>query len=131
VQYQKAFEQGIEEFNSERFFECHDTFEEIWQDLRGEKKRFVQGLIHSAVGIFHATRENYRGAESQLSKALDKLDPYRPDCLGVNVESLVSELTTLLDSIRRGVADGAPSLNRSLIPTIAYTADVEEMEQLN
>lgn len=130
MEYQKAFEQGIEEFNTELFFECHDTFEEIWQDLRGEKKRFVQGLIHSAVGIFHATRDNYRGAESQLSKALDKLDPYRPQCLGVDVEMLVSEVRALLDSIRQGVLNGDPKLDRSLIPMIAYSADIEEMAQL-
>ena len=130
VQYKEAFELGIREFNNGQFFECHDTFEEIWHDLRGEKRRFVQGLIHSAVAVFHAGRENYRGAESQLMKALDKLGPYESPCVGVDLDGLRSDLNLLLDSIRNGMDAGAPHLDRSLIPTIRYSYDPVGMTAL-
>ena len=31
----RQFRQAIEEFNSGKFFECHDTLEEIWRGIRG------------------------------------------------------------------------------------------------
>lgn len=35
---------GIREFNEGKFFEAHDSFEEIWQGYRDPDREFLQAL---------------------------------------------------------------------------------------
>ncbi|MEK9139339.1 MAG: DUF309 domain-containing protein [Bacteroidota bacterium] len=58
---QELFERGVEEFNSQRFFEAHDTWEELWRETTGPQRLFYQGLIQTAVGFYHI-REGARKA---------------------------------------------------------------------
>jgi predicted transcriptional regulator len=51
-----AFARGVAEFNEGRYFDCHDTLEEIWQGLRGPARDFLQGLIQVAVAFHHLAR---------------------------------------------------------------------------
>ncbi|MAT39358.1 MAG: hypothetical protein CL946_07115 [Ectothiorhodospiraceae bacterium] len=72
------FQKGLEQFNAGEYFDCHDTWEELWRDIRGESRLFYQGLIQVAIGYYHAGNRNFKGAHSQLSKAIEKLSEY-PD----------------------------------------------------
>jgi predicted metal-dependent hydrolase len=127
-EYRKEFELGVSEFNNGQFFECHDTFEHLWMDQRGERKRFVQGLIQVAVGIFHASRENFRGANSQLTKGMAKLAEFRPHTLGINVEKLYAELLPLHHAVQGILLNGEQgTVDKGLIPRIEYQYDAETM----
>lgn len=117
----EQFELGINEFNEGKFFECHDTFEAMWMEERGEARRFLQGLIQGAVGILHATRGNLPGAESQLSKSLAKLGEYPVRYLGIDVESLRTGLESVRASL--GGTGGLLRFDPMLIPTIDYSGD--------
>jgi len=87
------FLKGVQEFNSELFFECHDTLEEIWNEERNpEIKKFYHGLIHIAVGFYHLTNLNFRGATSQLKKAIAKLNDYPEIYMNVKLSELLSEV---------------------------------------
>jgi len=127
MDYRERFERGIAEFNEHLFFECHDTLEALWMEERGERRRFLQGVIQGAVGIFHASRRNFNGAESQLSRSIEKLAGYPPTFLGVDVASLRNGLDAFRDSIREYTAKGSLDYDPLLIPTIAYTYDPESM----
>lgn len=91
-QVKELFDRGIEEFNNGFFFEAHDTWEELWMDTRGSQRLFYQGLIQTAVGFYHFSNENYRGACSQFSKALSKLEQYLPAYHGVDTTRLTFAL---------------------------------------
>jgi len=91
--------QGIEEFNSGSFFEAHDMWEELWVETRGEERLFYQGLIQTAVGLYHFENANYRGAFSQFGKALAKLQRFCPSCKGVDTEQLVQDLERWVRSV--------------------------------
>jgi len=117
----EQFEIGIAEFNEGRFFECHDTFEAMWMEERGEARRFLQGLIQGAVGILHATRGNLAGAASQLEKALAKLVEYPERYCGIDVDALRTDLAALRASF--GSGEGGLQFDPDLIPTIDYTHD--------
>ena len=123
----EQFELGIAEFNDGMFFECHDTFEALWMEQRGESKRFLQGLIQGAVGVFHATRGNLAGAESQLSKSLAKLGEYQSPYLGVDVEALRTGLQALYRSVSDGRNGGDERIDLNLIPTIVYSYDPDAL----
>jgi len=93
---------GAEEFNSGRFFECHDTLEEVWHGLRGPARDFLQGLIQISVGFYHLRNGNLRGGESQLEKGLNKLSGYDDVYLGVELVTLRAEVECWLQKIRNG-----------------------------
>jgi len=93
---------GVEEFNAGRFFECHDTLEEVWQGVRGPARDFFQGLIQVSVGFYHLSNGNRVGGKSQLDKGLKNLAGYGEDCLRVDLVNLRQEVQIWLERIRRG-----------------------------
>jgi predicted metal-dependent hydrolase len=97
-------ERGIELFNQREFFECHEVLEEEWTPERGPRRLFLQSLIHVAVGLYHAGRENPVGASRQLRKALRKLGGYLPECEGVDTERLYREAADALAAIEAGAS---------------------------
>jgi hypothetical protein len=83
------FLKGIDEFNQRLFFECHETLEEIWLEEHGEERRFYQGIIQIAAGYFKWEQGVPAGAIKLWRSGLEKLEPYGPVYLGINVESFV------------------------------------------
>jgi predicted metal-dependent hydrolase len=84
----KELERGIELFNHEEFFECHEVLEAIWTPERGVRRLFLQALIHFAVAFYHDQRKNPVGASRQLRKGLRKLSGYLPECEGIDTARL-------------------------------------------
>ena len=54
----QAFWQGVEEFNQQQFYACHDTLEAIWIEAPESDKRFYQGVLQVAVGCYHLSNNN-------------------------------------------------------------------------
>lgn len=70
--------EGIQLWNAQRYFECHDKLEEAWQALKKEKKAeraqdprrdFVHGLILYAAAYVHWQRGNPIGVARKLADA--------------------------------------------------------------
>lgn len=115
-----AFLKGVEEYNKEFFFESHDTWEEIWHEVRGPDRLFLQGLIHLSVGLFHFSNRNWKGARSQLQKCLTKLEPYQPDYLGLNVSYLRRHIQEMLLPLIDRFEKGDPvKFDAALYPKLA------------
>jgi hypothetical protein len=80
---------ACDEFNSGKFFECHETFEEIWQEEAGEVRDLYKGLIQIAAAFVHIARGNHFGAERLTRTALRYLAPYRAaGAMGFDVEAI-------------------------------------------
>ena len=77
------YEEGIRLFNEERFFECHEAWEEAWKRSAGAEKLYYQGMIQAAVAILHARRGNLEGARTLYEKASVKLDPLPAEYAGI------------------------------------------------
>jgi hypothetical protein len=117
------FERGVEEFNTRHFFEAHDTWEELWMETRGNHRLFYQGLIQTAVGFYHFSNGNFKGASSQFDKALAKLDRYLPAYHGVDTQQLVGRVREFLrdaELLRNG---GAGMFDESRIPQIQWSEE--------
>jgi uncharacterized protein len=82
-------QKAIDEFNEKLFFECHETLEEIWLEEHGEDRAFYQGIIQIAAGYFKFQQEVPAGALKLWRSGLEKIEPYGPVHLGVDLESLV------------------------------------------
>ncbi len=102
------FLRGIEEFNQQLFFECHETLEEIWLEEHGDDRRFYQGLIQVAAGYFKLEQGVPAGALKLWRTGVEKLEIYGPVFLGINVDSLINsvkENLAELESNQRGASE--------------------------
>ncbi|MFI5265098.1 MAG: DUF309 domain-containing protein [Candidatus Kapaibacterium sp.] len=95
--FNTVFFHGVELFNNKEFFDCHDAFEELWMEERGERRLFLQGLIQAAVGCHHLSNGNTSGAISQYMKSLDKLKKFPDDYLGLDMRSFRKEIERCFD----------------------------------
>ena len=98
----RALARGISEFNAGRFFECHDTLEEVWQGTRGAARHFFQGLIQVAVGFYHLGNSNTTGGRSQFEKAMSNLDSYGREYLSVGLDALRADVREWIRKIDSG-----------------------------
>lgn len=83
---------AIELFNAQEFFACHDELEEIWSETLSDDRTFYQGLIHAAVALHHFSEGNLGGARKMYFSAIRYLAPFAPDCDGVAVGRLLTDL---------------------------------------
>ena len=100
--HEPTFRRGIDLFNRQQFFVCHEVLEEIWTPARAPERLFLQALIHFAVGFYHHQRRNPTGAERQLRKGLKKIAGYLPEFLGIETEKLRDEVHRRLKAIAVG-----------------------------
>jgi predicted metal-dependent hydrolase len=101
-------QKGIDEFNRQLFFECHETLEEIWLEEHGEDRRFYQGIIQIAAGYFKWQQGVPAGAMKLWRMGLEKIMPYGSTYLGVHVgifAEAVRENLAELESAQRSNAE--------------------------
>lgn len=97
----RALLKGATLFNHGLFFEVHEVLEVQWKQEAGDLKVFLQGLIQVAVAFYHLENQNYRGALVLLKEGLEKLLPYRPRFLGVELETFTAKLEAYYQEISR------------------------------
>jgi uncharacterized protein len=118
----EAFIKGINQFNRREFFDCHDTWEEIWNDTVGASRSFYQGMIQVAVGYYHALNGNFVGAEHLFSRALAKLESYLPHYQDVDLALLLPAVREH-HAVARDIVEGKSSVfDERTIPRIASSS---------
>lgn len=96
-----AFWQGIEQFNQEAFYTCHDTLEALWMEATEQDKNFYQGILQIAVACYHLGNHNWRGAVILLGEGMRRLSAYQPDYETIDVTQLVSDSHQLLHQLQQ------------------------------
>ncbi|MNM73822.1 hypothetical protein D3C81_855640 [compost metagenome] len=77
-------------FNRDQdYFECHEVLEELW--LKLDKEPQYKGLLQVAVGLYHFRNGNVTGGRKMLRSACQRLAPYPPDSLGIDLGKLRNE----------------------------------------
>jgi predicted metal-dependent hydrolase len=95
-------ELGVGQFNAGRFFECHDTLEELWSGVRGVPRDFFQGLVQVAVAFYHLGNGNLAGASSMLRRALTRFDPFPDRYCGFDLGTHRDDLARWLGRLAGG-----------------------------
>lgn len=93
------FWQGIDQFNQQQFYPCHDSFEELWMEADVYDRPFYQGLLQIAVGCYHLSNFNWRGAVTLLGEGIRRLEDYEPAYSGIDISHLLDQSSDLLDSL--------------------------------
>jgi predicted metal-dependent hydrolase len=109
---------GIEQFNRREFFECHETLEAVWNAEPGLIRVLYKGILQVGVGCYHLLRGNYRGALIKLQSGADYLEPYAPQCMGIEVGRLIADARRLRAEVERLGPEHLDEIDLSLLPVI-------------
>ena len=114
----EALAQAVRAFNSWRFYDCHETLEDVWRAESSDLVDFYQGIIKVAAGFHHLLRGNHKGTVNLLGHALTLLEPYRPSRLGVNVQRLIDEAGACYQRLRELGPKRLSEFDRATLPQI-------------
>ena len=82
--YDPRYLAGILFFNAGDFFEAHEVWEDLWAQSHGDERRFYQGLIQAAVGLFHFSGGNLGGAAKLYRSSRGYMEPCGSPFLGLD-----------------------------------------------
>lgn len=117
--------QGIREFNSREWFECHETIEDIWIGSEGEVKDLYQGIIQVAVALHHWRNGNFGGAMSLLKGGAGYLRRISGSCLWVDVAALIEDADRMREALDSLGAERMTGLDPDLIPLIRTVSSAD------
>ena len=86
---EKLFVDGITLFNEKKFYDAHETWEELWSEYRLKDDLFIQGLIQLSVAFFHITNLNLKGSSNLFKKCLPKLKKFPINHRNINVSEII------------------------------------------
>jgi hypothetical protein len=109
--YDPRYLAGILFFNERDFFEAHEVWEDLWADSHGNERRFYQGLIQAAVGLFHFSGGNLGGAVKLYRSSRDYMAPCGSPFLGLDATAFWQQMERCF----RPLLD-TPDPDRSLRP---------------
>jgi uncharacterized protein len=109
-----AFQKGVNEFNRQAFYDCHDTLEAIWMEAETAEKPFYQGILQIAVAFYHLGNLNWRGGAILLGEGITRLRRFEPDYEGIAVETLVDQSVDWLTLIQSAGPEGLEAIMANL-----------------
>ena len=108
-------ETGLDLIRRGEFFAAHEELEDAWRAAAPPERDFYQGLVHVPVAWYQAGRGNRVGCERQLEKAARRIGPYAPVHRGLDIASLLEQVT----AARRVVEGGSLELQVLELPAEA------------
>jgi uncharacterized protein len=83
-----GFAEGVARFNAGEFFEAHEAFEELLDEVEGDARwDALVALVQVAVG-YHKAASGHPGAARMLGLGADKLDAFPARAWGVELDAL-------------------------------------------
>ena len=111
--FKNALQEAVDFFNNQKWYEAHDAFEDIWNDLVGDERQIIQGILQVSVSQFHLSKGNLNGAMILLGEGLGRIRNRISDDLEIDLISLCICLESLLNKLHTKIP-----LNQSDIPSI-------------
>jgi uncharacterized protein len=93
------FREGAAHFDAGRYYEAHESWEDLWRTLAGDDRLFVQALIQASVALHHLERGNFAGARQLARNTFSKLALLPATKWGVDCEALAADLSLRLDPV--------------------------------
>ncbi len=107
---------GIEQFNQQNFYACHDTLEAVWLEACPTEKNFYQGILQIAVAHYHLANHNWQGSVILLGEGIRRLKAFRPAHQGIETENLLQTSAALLAELQAITPDHLPQWLRDVEP---------------
>ncbi len=112
---------AFEQFNQGQYWHQHETLESVWRAEKDESIRnFYKGILQVGVGFHHITRRNYPGVVKVLARGINYLRPYTPECMGVQVQTLIDEAEHVLDQVKLLGPERIHEVDISSLPRVRF-----------
>ena len=109
--FKESLQEAIDLFNNQEWYEAHDAFEDIWNDLVGDERQIIQGILQVSVSQFHLNKGNVNGAMILLGEGLGRIRNRVSDDLEIDLILLCRSLESLLNKLHT-----KEPLNQSDVP---------------
>tara|TARA_B100000614_G_scaffold227234_1_gene218260 strand:+ start:151 stop:528 length:378 start_codon:yes stop_codon:yes gene_type:complete len=109
--FKESLKEAIDLFNNQQWYEAHDAFEDIWNDLVGDERQIVQGILQVSVSQFHLNKGNLNGAMILLGEGLGRIRNKVSEDLEIDLVLLCNSLESLLNKLHSKIP-----LNQSDVP---------------
>ncbi|MEM0336406.1 MAG: DUF309 domain-containing protein [Candidatus Caldarchaeum sp.] len=96
----ETVEKAVALFNSERFWEAHETLEPLWRQSKPPEKDVLHGLILTAAAFVHLQKNDVKGFRSILRRALKALSNAPKSYQGVSIDALRREIENVMENPR-------------------------------
>lgn len=93
----EAIREGIDLFNQERFWECHEVLEQAWHPAKGRERDSIQGLILTAAAFVHFQKGEDDVCISILKRALARIGS-ESALLEIDLERVKNRINAILDT---------------------------------
>ena len=98
VEKEKAISEGVDYFNNERFWECHEILEGVWKNCNGDEKFLVKGLILVEAGLVHYQKDEDSICISIFNRALEKLENSNGNYHNIDIDKIKEIITEMINS---------------------------------
>ena len=98
--FEENFFNALNLFNSQKWYEAHDAFEDIWNNLDGDERQIIQGILQVSVSQFHLSKGNLNGATILLGEGLGRIKNRTYINLGIDLVSFCKCLEKLLRKLQ-------------------------------
>ena len=109
--FKKSLQEAIDLFNNQKWYEAHDAFEDIWNDLVGDERQIVQGILQVSVSQYHLNKGNLNGAMILIGEGLGRIRNKVSEDLEIDLILLCTSLESLLTKLHTNIP-----LNKSDVP---------------
>jgi len=99
VDKEEALAEGVDLFNEERFWECHEVLEQAWHASKGVERDAIQSIILTAAAFVHYQKGEEEICLSILKRARAKM-ALAKTCETIDFEGLERNIDGILDSER-------------------------------
>ncbi len=106
---------GLEEFNAGKYFEQHETLELVWRAELRPIRDLYRGILQIGVACLQIERGNPRGALKLIDRGTRWLQPFRPNCQGIEVDRLLADTERLRSAISK-----SGSIEHTLFPKVYF-----------
>ena len=96
---EKLFLEGVDLFNRKLFYDAHESWENLWTEYNLDDALLIQGLIQLSVAYFHITNLNLKGSKNLFNKCIPKLEKYRENLRGIDINEIINTAELALDNI--------------------------------
>lgn len=92
---------GIDLFNDEKYWECHEFFEDLWREEPGDVRYVYWAIIQVASALIHYRERNPGGAKGLIHKARQKFER----CETNKIESDLLERNLSWSTLKKMIRD--------------------------
>lgn len=94
-----ALRPSLELLRARRYWQSHESLEDLWQDAPYPLRLFHYALIKVAVGLLHIERRSPPPARRQLAAAAVYLEPFTPAFAGLDTAAILARVRACLDAL--------------------------------